>query len=255
MQTFERLHGLVEELEERAASRIEPLEHGRAFFNDNYRLVWDMNFVRIEREPGSWDEVWREVNEIQGAAGLSHRKMNFRDASWSQALIDQARAEGWDATSLVYMVRTDEGEKQNGGRARVVTYEDVRPFRWESSSRQSWANSDEDVKQVLNGMHSWMSFVQARHVAVEVDGRIVAASDLYRWPGVAQIEDVETLNEYQGRGFATDMVLEAASAALRDQPDATIFLIADENDWPKRFYEKLGFETVGRKYTLLRPPK
>jgi hypothetical protein len=31
-----------------------------------------------------------------------------------------------------------------------------------------------------------------------------------------------------------------------------VFLIADENDWPKVLYEKMGFETVGRRIQLLK---
>ena len=50
-------------------------------------------------------------------------------------------------------------------------------------------------------------------------------------------------------------MLEAAETATREDPDATVFLIADENDWPKKFYERLGFETVGRMYTFLKTPK
>jgi ribosomal protein S18 acetylase RimI-like enzyme len=255
MDEFERALAFIEDLEERSATRIESFSWGRGFFNDDLPAVWDMNFARVEREPDSWRDLEREVDELQGRGGLAHRKMLLRDERWVPALRDEARGRGWEATSLIFMARTGEGDKTNGGRAREVDYPEMRKLRSLLSHRQPWAGSDDDVRQILDANRKWMKLVGGRYFGAEADGRLVAAADLYLGPGLAQVEDVETMKEYQGRGYGTDVVLEAVETARREAPDAFVFLIADENDWPKVLYERLGFETVGRRHSILRLPK
>jgi predicted GNAT family acetyltransferase len=74
---------------------------------------------------------------------------------------------------------------------------------------------------------------------------------MYSADGVAQIEDVETLEEFRGRGAARAVVL-AAAAAARDVGAALVFLIADDEDWPKALYQRLGFDPVGESWEFVR---
>ena len=66
---------------------------------------------------------------------------------------------------------------------------------------------------------------------------------------VAQLETVETLPEFRQRGFARAM-LSAALAAAADY--GVIFLVADADDWPQHFYQRLGFDPVGFESRFLR---
>jgi predicted GNAT family acetyltransferase len=61
---------------------------------------------------------------------------------------------------------------------------------------------------------------------------------------VAQIEDVATLPAFRNRGLARAVVLEAAALA-RASGAELVFLVADENDWPKDLYGRLGFDQIG----------
>jgi hypothetical protein len=47
-------------------------------------------------------------------------------------------------------------------------------------------------------------------------------------------------------------VVGAAVRASLDAGDELTFLVADEGDWPKEWYARLGFEPIGRRYELLR---
>nr|SBO95523.1 glutathione S-transferase domain protein [Nonomuraea gerenzanensis] len=80
-------------------------------------------------------------------------------------------------------------------------------------------------------------------------GEIAARADLYVHGGVAQIESVFTGHEHRGRGYAgalmRALLAEVAGAEL-------IFLLADADDWPRHFYERLGFAEVGRTHAFLR---
>jgi ribosomal protein S18 acetylase RimI-like enzyme len=62
---------------------------------------------------------------------------------------------------------------------------------------------------------------------------------------VAQIEDVYTVPEARGRGHARALVTHAVAVAKADAPEL-IFIMADDDDWPKELYARIGFERTGR---------
>jgi predicted N-acetyltransferase YhbS len=47
-------------------------------------------------------------------------------------------------------------------------------------------------------------------------------------------------------------VLRAVEEARRAGADL-VFLVADDKDWPKQLYARLGFEPVGLAYKFIRP--
>jgi ribosomal protein S18 acetylase RimI-like enzyme len=72
----------------------------------------------------------------------------------------------------------------------------------------------------------------------------VSYTDLYLRGGDAQVEDVGTLPEHRGRGYASAVVLAAVEEARRAGAEL-IFLFADAEDWPKELYRRLGFDELG----------
>ncbi len=60
----------------------------------------------------------------------------------------------------------------------------------------------------------------------------------------AQLEDVYTAPEERGRGHARALVTHAVAEARQKDPDL-IFIVADDNDWPKHLYGRIGFEPIG----------
>ena len=84
-------------------------------------------------------------------------------------------------------------------------------------------------------------------------GEVVSAADLFSDGRTAQVEDVVTSPEQRGRGYASAVVLRAVAEAKRTGHDF-VFLIADDADWPKELYTRLGFAPLGRKWTFLRRP-
>jgi len=84
-----------------------------------------------------------------------------------------------------------------------------------------------------------------------VDGAPGSACDLYLDGGVAQIENVVTLEEHRGLGRA---VVLAALAEARAAGCDVVFLQAEADDWPKDLYARLGFEPIGHTSVFLRKP-
>jgi ribosomal protein S18 acetylase RimI-like enzyme len=252
MDDFTRCLRFIESLEERSGDRIEPFPWGRAFINTELKVVWDINFLRVERSGASFGDLAAAAERIQGGAGLGHRKLVLPDEGWAGDICNAARRSGWEVTPLIFMIRRREGTRTSSVPVREVPLEEIRPLREEMMRRQPWATQESDVQQVLEANRRWASRVDARFFIAEVDGVPAAACDLYQAPGLAQIEDVETKTEYRNRGLASAVVLAAADAAREAQGDPIVFLMADENDWPKVLYERMGFEIVGRRIQLLK---
>ena len=94
--------------------------------------------------------------------------------------------------------------------------------------------------------------VPTRYFAVEVEGQIAAYCELRGDGATAQIEDVNTLAAYRGRGLGR-MVVQHALDRARETHEL-VFIEALADDWPKELYEKLGFETIDERHLFLRAP-
>ena len=58
---------------------------------------------------------------------------------------------------------------------------------------------------------------------------------------VAQVENVYTAPEARGRGYARTLVTHVTRLAV-DAGHDLIFITADDEDWPKELYARVGFE-------------
>jgi ribosomal protein S18 acetylase RimI-like enzyme len=61
---------------------------------------------------------------------------------------------------------------------------------------------------------------------------------------------VGTLESHRGRGYARALILHAAAEARRAGAKL-VFLVADDEDWPKELYRRLGFDELGLVYEFL----
>ena len=92
-----------------------------------------------------------------------------------------------------------------------------------------------------------------REFASLADGDPVSMAKLFTDPEgvIGQVEDVVTVPLARNRGHARSVVA-AALAASREAGHELTFLWADEDDWPRRLYDKLGWDVVGRRWRLRR---
>lgn len=67
------------------------------------------------------------------------------------------------------------------------------------------------------------------------------------------LEDVATLAAHRNRGLARAVVLRAVEEAQMAGADL-VFLVADENDWPKGLHRRLRFDPAGLTFGFLRRP-
>jgi predicted GNAT family acetyltransferase len=79
------------------------------------------------------------------------------------------------------------------------------------------------------------------------------ACRLYTANGLAQIDEVGTLERRRNEGHATAAVLAAAETAAAEGCDP-VFLLTDAADWPQGWYGRLGFRPIGWLYEFLKLP-
>ena len=83
--------------------------------------------------------------------------------------------------------------------------------------------------------------------------RQAAACRLYTADGLAQVDEVGTLERRRGRGHASAAVLAAADTAAAEGCEP-VFLLTDAADWPQHLYGRLGFSAIGQLYEFLQLP-
>ncbi|HEX2044196.1 MAG TPA: GNAT family N-acetyltransferase [Gaiellaceae bacterium] len=244
-----------EAMRERCAERVVPFRYGRALFNDTFASVWDLNVLRVdEPESATAEALAVEAERLHAAAGQRHRRVAVPDEEAGARLEAGFRTLGWEADRFVLMAWRGGGER--GGDTTIVEEVEAaaqRPLRERTAALEPWADSDETVRMVLDAGRLVSRAGRGRHFAVKDGGEVVSVADLYSDGRTAQVEDVVTSPEHRGRGYASAVVLTAVAEATRTGHDL-VFLVADDADWPKELYARLGFAPLGRKWTFLRLP-
>ncbi|MBA2273795.1 MAG: GNAT family N-acetyltransferase [Actinobacteria bacterium] len=243
-------------IQERSCTRKAHFRWGTALFHDHLPRVWDLNFLRVEGTPDDLDApaLAGEADRLQGAAGLEHRMVSIENDPTGARLSPQLRSLGWSAERLVIMVhRRAPYRKVSTTIVREID-EDTAGFATEAFTRtQPYGRDDETVRQIIEMRRVIARAVPTRHLGAPESGAVLSFCDLYSRDGIGQIEDVATLDPYRGRGFATAVVAKALEESVAAGNDIT-FLTADDDDWPKGLYGKLGFDSLGYKHSALRHP-
>ncbi len=232
-------------------SRTEPFAFGTAVFDEELALRHDSNYLLVERGAPRAGELVAEAERLQGEAGLGHRAIVVPEEELGSRLAPEFRAGDWLVRRQVVMVhRRDPERSADTQNVHEVDERALRPGRMRLTLSYPWGN-EEIARVLLDAKPKVASRVRARFFAWLEDGEPVSWTDLYSADRVAQIEDVATLPEHRRRGLATAVVLRALEEA-RAEGDEFVFLVADDEDWPKQIYAKLGFDEAGRYFKFIR---
>lgn len=253
-ERFARTRAFERDVMRRSSTRVEPFAFGTAYLHDELPRRYSSNLLWVDpaaRSPSA-DALVAEAERILGGAGLEHRKVNV-DGEHGRALAPSFLDLGWTAHHLVVMTLERPPDRPAALPVLGVEFETARPVIAEVIARAEYSADDEDVRQLVEHKRVLRDRTGARFFLARVDGRGAGVCEMYASDGVAQIEDVNTLEELRGRGAARAVVLAACDAA-RAEGAEMVFLVADENDWPKHLYARLGFDAVGSAWEFVRPP-
>jgi ribosomal protein S18 acetylase RimI-like enzyme len=227
---------------------------GRVFLCPTLPLVWDLNWVLLEREGMRADEVIAVADEA--LAAFDHRAVAIRGEADGERLAKEFEdVPGWEVETTIYMLWRGDTEPRGTSEVRETPLAGCEALRRELihaglSEEEAGGDREATTEQLLE--------MDRRFAAASGDRWFVAPPEepasaccLLSGDGIGQVETVGTLAAARGRGLAQATVLAAAKAS-REAGHRVTFLSADADDWPRRMYEKLGFETGGTMHVLRR---
>ena len=254
MDELARAFAFEEALRERCAERIIPFPCGRALFNDTYPRVWELNALRVDVSADATAEgLATEAERLHREAGHEHRRVVVPDERAGAKLERDFRFLDWRIERFLFMAYRGEGSKARSDDAVEVDAAAHRPLREEIARAEPWATDEDVVQMVLDADELFFRHGNARHFAALADGTFVSAAELLSDGRTAQVENVVTHPAFRGRGLASAVVGRAVGEAVAAGHDF-VFLVADDADWPKELYARLGFAPIGREWSFLRPP-
>jgi ribosomal protein S18 acetylase RimI-like enzyme len=238
------------EMQDRCARSRREFEYGTALYNDELRRVYDANFVRFER---GFDNLTGDVVEVLAdelQASLRHRKVLIPHERAGARVAEELKRRGWRYYTLVTMAY------RGDGRAESRAVEEVDAVELRGARERALDDGQRDAearRQIVEFTELMASLASTRLFAARAEhgDEIGSFCALFQGDGVGQIDEVTTVEQYRRRGLGAAVVRAALQASIASGADLT-FLVADEGDWPKDWYARLGFEPIGRRYELLR---
>ena len=174
------------------------------------------------------------------------------DAAAGERLAPGVAALGWRVgRSLVMALAREPERRADVSLVREVDEAALRPARM--ASMPPWGRVEVRT-QMLDAKREIAARVPTRFFAVLVAGEVASFGDLYCDGETAQIEDVGTLEQHRGRGYASAVVQKAVDEA-RAGGAGFVFLVTDADDWPQHLYRRLGFEAIGSYWKFTGPPR
>jgi len=238
---LERIHAFRAALEDAVAEVRVPAARGEGLFAPSVREVYDMNYLRSEG-PAPADELIDEAERLM--EDYFHRRVVIERGD--DAVADDFRASGWTVTPHLIMARVRPPDRRvDTSFVREVAFADLVPARHAVTLGEPWGDAEissllDEAKQLI------VRAVPTRFFAAFVDGEIAAYCEVRSRDGVAQIEDVNTLERFRGRGFGRAIVQHAAEEA--SATNDLVYLEALADDWPRELYGRLGFDVVGERH-------
>jgi ribosomal protein S18 acetylase RimI-like enzyme len=245
-----RIHRFEREIDMAGTQTVEsPL--GVGVLTPELPLRHDSNYLLIDKAEDAAEAI-AEADRILGGAGRDFRAINTFEEELGERLRPHFHALGWRTQRHLFMVlRRPPAKRVDLSLVREVDQAALRPGRKQAILSYPWG-TPELAEQLLDSKLFLAERAETRFFGVEVDGEIVAWTDLYVAHGVGQVEDVATLPEHRKKGFATAVLLRAVEEARRAGADL-VFLVADDEDWPKELYRRLGFDPIGLAYKFTTP--
>jgi len=228
----------------------EPWAHGTVLRATRYPTYYSFNMIRVEEEP-AMDAQELAAFADRELAGFHHRRIDFEQIEPAQARRAELEGMGWKATALVWMHHDDPAAVTAGEGVEV----EEAPYEAADALRLAWHLEDfagtAYDEEFQAGAREVAETRDVRVLVVRDQGEPVAFAHVERAGEDAEITQVFVHPDHRGGGRGTAMT----RAAIRSAADVEhLWIVADDEDRPKRLYERLGFTPVVRTLEMLRLP-
>ena len=224
---------------------------GEAFLHAGLPRAYVLNSLHVDAEVDA-DQLVVALEALY--VGYLHRRAVVEREDTGARLAGALGRRRWVVERDVYMaLRRPRDRAAVPGLAHEVDAERHQVAEAASVREEPYGRDAEVVEQLV-GMRAALArgVERSRFFVGTADGVDAAVTTLYSDGVTAQVEDVATLRDYRGRGLARATVSAAIDAAL-EMDHELVFIVANDEDWPKDLYGRLGFDPIGRAWTLTRP--
>jgi len=246
-------------LRARAATRVSEIAGGLVLRHDGLPTKWALNLAMLDAPlalPAGPDAITRLADAHLG--DLRHRHVMLDDAAAAERLAPELIARGWKLQRIVYLAWG--GGPLPAYREAVVRRIPERVIHelqvaFSLEERDGHPEAAELAHILAEGEVAMRTGSRAVGFGAGERGRVSASATLYldrpeHGGGVALIDEVGTLRADRRRGLGRAVVVAALEAALRSGCDPVV-IPADVDDWPRSFYERLGFEPLGLQHSFV----
>jgi predicted N-acetyltransferase YhbS len=245
-----------------AAGRTVTAAWGQAYLDPALGRCHERNFLTAVADAGEHDAATLDAaaERLLGGEALLHRRITVEGDVADARLRDDLVARGYDASRHVFLAFAD-GAPPPAPVPGVAVVEvdadavaDANAHYLLTDRETEYGRDDQTRAELVEHHRTYAALGPAseRVFVVQDDAdAVVAWARLWVAGAVAQVEDVVCLAEHRGHGYGRAVVTEATRAALAGDAELT-FIVADEADWPKELYGRLGYEPVGHLGVYLR---
>lgn len=237
----DRIRDFRRTLAHASAERTVETAHGFALLSESIPSVYDANHLSVETAVAPASDLAAEAEATMEAC--FHRRVVVEQGG--AGLVDDFAGLGYSlSTHLVLAHRREPDRRVDTSLVREVPFEELVAARTGGMLAQPWGDTElarqlDELKRLI------AAATPTRYFAALVDGEIAAYCEVRSGGRVAQIEDVEVLERFRGRGLGRAIVQHALEDALGGHE--IVFLEALADDWPRELYRKLGFDVVDRR--------
>jgi GNAT superfamily N-acetyltransferase len=232
-----------------AAGRVARHPFGEALHTDDLPSAWVLNQLVVDAEDVGAEEFVAALDATYGHR--RHRRALVENDALGARLAPELRERGWQTERDVYQLLRDGGDRRAAeGLAREVDRPTLREVERRTLLESSQAS--DVIEQLLDMRAAFIRAGDGRCFVGVHEGVDAAHATLYSDGVIAQVEDVGTMEPHRGHGLGRAVVVAATGAALA-RGHELVFIIADDDDWPKRLYERIGYEVVGATWAFTVP--
>jgi ribosomal protein S18 acetylase RimI-like enzyme len=248
---FERIAAFERRFDRAQATDVVDLEWGFALLQRKFPLSEYHNRI-VVTSAASPTDVLAAADEHLGGAGLGHRYVSLRDGI-EDALVPAMVAADYEHQVVVTMLYSGATLEPGGHAVASVSLDTLRPSiirNWQAEIPDA---SGELLRQLADRTALYSLGAELTLLAVYEGDEIAAHAELYidRTGGTAQIENLVTHEQFRKRGYGDSLIRDALRRASQAGSDLR-FLTADLDDWPRHWYQRLGFIDAIRTHHFVR---
>ena len=248
---IERITAFEHRFARAQATDVVDLSWGYAVLQKEFPLSEYHNRITVTSAAPAAD-VLATADEVLGGAGMGHRYVSVDDAL-GEALRADFVAAGYEHETIVSLIYSGPDVEPAAHEVRAVSLDTVRPAIIRDWRVELPDVTEETLRQLADRTALYARGAELTRLAVFDGDEIAAHANLYvdRVDRIAQFENLVTHEDFRGRGYGDALIRDALRRG-REAGSELSFLTAELDDWPRKWYQRLGYVDAGRTHNFIR---